>query len=53
MGHSVAEHERTYREWIQPHTIAVKAEEALERGLADLRDRQAKSIRENANLSPD
>jgi integrase len=53
MGHSVAEHEKTYREWIQPHTIAIKAEEALERGLADLRDRQAKSIRENANLSPD
>jgi integrase len=29
MGHSVERHERTYREWIQPHTIAVRAEEAL------------------------
>ena len=52
MGHSVAEHERTYREWIQPHTIAVKAEEALARGLSDLRERQTKSLRQNADLSP-
>ena len=29
MGHSVAEHEKTYREWIQPHTIAIRAEQAL------------------------
>ena len=29
MGHSVEVHERTYRKWIQPHTIAVRAEEAL------------------------
>ena len=53
MGHTVAIHEKTYREWIQPHTIAIKAEEALERGLADLRARQAKSLRENADFSAD
>jgi integrase len=53
MGHSVAIHEKTYREWIQPHTIAIKAEEALERGLADLRDRQAKSFRHDPNDSAD
>lgn len=29
MGHSTKEHESTYRAWIQPHTIADKAEEAL------------------------
>lgn len=29
MGHSTKEHENTYREWIEPHTIAVRAEEAL------------------------
>ena len=29
MGHSVKEHEQTYREWIQPHTIAIRAEQAL------------------------
>ena len=29
MGHSVQTHERKYREWIAPHTIALKAEEAL------------------------
>jgi hypothetical protein len=34
MGHSVAIHEKTYREWIQPHTIALKAEEALALGLS-------------------
>ncbi len=29
MGHSSAEHEKTYRNWIAPHTIATRAEEAL------------------------
>jgi integrase len=29
MGHSVKEHEQTYREWIQPHTVAIRAEQAL------------------------
>lgn len=51
MGHTVAIHEKTYREWIQPHTIAVKAEEALARGLADLRVRQTNSLRQDANDS--
>jgi len=29
MGHNVKEHERTYRAWITPYTIAEKAEELL------------------------
>jgi integrase len=29
MGHTVNEHEKTYRAWITPHTIAEKAEELL------------------------
>lgn len=29
MGHSVEEHEKTYRAWIAPNTIAERAEEAL------------------------
>jgi len=29
MGHTVKEHERTYRAWISPHTVAERAEQAL------------------------
>ena len=29
MGHSADEHEKTYRAWIAPNTIAERAEEAL------------------------
>jgi integrase len=29
MGHTAAEHTKTYRQWISPHTIADKAEEVL------------------------
>lgn len=34
MGHTIKEHERTYRAWIAPHTIAHKAEEAISANLS-------------------
>ena len=49
MGHSIKIHEQTYREWIAPNTIAVRAEEALERALLNVSNRQTKSLRENAD----
>jgi len=36
MGHSISRHERTYREWIAPHTIAQRAEQALMANLQTL-----------------
>ena len=33
MGHSVKEHEKTYRAWIAPHSVALKAEQALQANL--------------------
>tara|TARA_Y100000401_G_scaffold12784_1_gene8727 strand:+ start:4242 stop:5342 length:1101 start_codon:yes stop_codon:yes gene_type:complete len=37
MGHTVAEHEKTYRAHIHPHTIATAAEDAFARNLAKQR----------------
>ena len=43
LGHSVKEHEKTYRAWIAPHTIAQKAELALQ---ANLQSLQALSLQQ-------
>jgi len=44
MGHSVAVHEKTYRHHIDPHQIALKAREAIDRNMEDWQERLRKEI---------
>ncbi len=47
MGHSVKEHEKTYRRWIQPFSIAMTARDAINRNMADVEGKVLKQLEWN------
>ena len=49
MGHSMKEHEKTYRLWIHPNTIAQRAEEALQQSMLDQVERNTQRLRDDAD----